>query len=215
MSRGISDMKKTLVTVGVVIGVAVMAFAQSKRSDLDRLVEYMTGSFSTAEQALKDPAFYDIRLVMAPIWKARSDGRWLYVEQASASRMNKPYRQRVYHVTKVNDTTFRCDVYDIEGRERFAGKWSDTNFMMQLPPDSLISRDGCEIILYKVNDTLFEGGTSGDGCRTNYRDAHFRTSEVRVTPSMFYRWDRGYGEDNSQMWGATEGGYEFRREGGR
>lgn len=208
-----STMQKSI--CGIVLLLSFVAVAGSTNAaDLDRLVQYMTGSFSSAEQAMNDPDFYDLRLVITPIWKSRTDGHWLYVEQSSASRMNKPYRQRVYHVTRVDDSTFRSDVYDIDGRKRFAGGWSDPNFMHQLTPDSLIAREGCSIFLYKTDDTIFEGSTEGDNCLTNYRDAVYRTSEVQITPSMLYRWDRGYDADGNQVWGAVKGGYEFRREGG-
>ena len=199
----------------IAVFTVIATIAPTHAADIDRLVGYMCGSFSSAEQAMADPDFYDLRLVITPIWKDRTDGHWLYVEQASASRMNEPYRQRVYHITKVDDTTFRSDVFDIEARERFVGAWSSPDFMGKLTPDSLVERDGCEIILYKVNDTLFEGGTEGSDCLTNYRDAVYRTSDLSVTPSMLYRWDRGYNADGQQLWGVVKGGYEFKREGGR
>ncbi len=208
-------MNKRLTLLTTLFTVLLASFGSVEAADLDRLVHYMCGSFSSAEQAMADPDFYDLRLVITPIWKSRTDGHWLYVEQASASRMNEPYRQRVYHVVKVDDTTFRSDVYDIDGRKRFAGGWSDPDFMNQLTPDSLNQREGCSIMLYKVDDTLFEGGTEGDDCLTNYRDAVYRTSDVRVTPSMLYRWDRGYNTNGEQIWGVVKGGYEFKREGGR
>jgi hypothetical protein len=210
--RGSIHMNKFLIAIVLILASLVASAAPSQAADIDRLVGYMCGSFSSAEQAMADPDFYDLRLVITPIWKSRSDGHWLYVEQASASRMNKPYRQRVYHITRVDDTTFRSDVFDIEERERFVGAWSDPNFMEELAPDSLIEREGCAIILYKVDDTLFEGGTRGTGCLTNYRDAVYRISDMKVTPSMLYRWDRGYSAEGEQLWGAVTGGYEFKRE---
>ena len=42
----------------------------------------MTGTFSTAVQATEDPEFFDLSLHIKPIWTDRTDGRWLYVEQA-------------------------------------------------------------------------------------------------------------------------------------
>ncbi len=67
--------------------------------DLQDLARYMTGSFSSAQQAAQDTAFLDIRLEAWPLWEHRDDGIWLYVEQADAGALDTPYRQRVYRLT--------------------------------------------------------------------------------------------------------------------
>ena len=75
--------------------------------DIAVLTDFMVGSFSSAKQAEKDPEnFRDIRLEMARIWPDRDDGVWLYVEQAVATSLARPYRQRVYRLTANADA--RC-----------------------------------------------------------------------------------------------------------
>ena len=62
---------------------------RSTQGSLDQLAAWMTGTFSSASQAAADPAhFFDIRLIMVPIWEdlAQGDERWLYVEQAAIDR---------------------------------------------------------------------------------------------------------------------------------
>ena len=83
-----------VVCVLILLALAVPASAD----ELDTLVEWMTGSFSSQAQAQADERYYDIRLEMVPIWTDRDDGRWLYVEQAAASALERPYRQRIYRV---------------------------------------------------------------------------------------------------------------------
>ena len=74
------------------------------KSPTGMLAEWMSGSFSSAAQAADDPEnYFDIRLEMVPIWSERSDGPWLYVEQAAASALDRPYRQRVYHLVETED----------------------------------------------------------------------------------------------------------------
>ena len=68
--------------------------AERPDSDFATLVDWMTGSFSSQAQSLEDEEYFDIRLEMVAIWPMRSDGLWLYVEQASASALDRPYRQR-------------------------------------------------------------------------------------------------------------------------
>lgn len=47
-------------------------------------------SLNSGEQARADSSYFDIRLVMEPIWEDRTDGRWLYVEQAVAGHEVRP-----------------------------------------------------------------------------------------------------------------------------
>ena len=62
------------------------------------LARLLVGSYSSGAQAAADAEFKNIELHMARIWPGRSDGAWLYVEQASAEARGKPYRQRVYRL---------------------------------------------------------------------------------------------------------------------
>ena len=55
---------------------------------------WMAGSYSSAAQSQSDSEYKNIVLHMKPIWMDRTDGRWLYVEQAMQEAADKPYRQR-------------------------------------------------------------------------------------------------------------------------
>ena len=96
-------MKKSVLILGAVLLVGTTAGAGEP--DLAVLIDWMTGSFSSAAQAEADSAYYDIRLEMAPIWTDRDDAAWLYAEQAVAGMTDRPYRQRVYKVTATEDAT--------------------------------------------------------------------------------------------------------------
>ncbi len=178
--------------------------------DLQQLISYMSGSFSSREQSELDTNYYDIRLEMIPIWTERYDGYWLYVEQAVAGYEDKPYRQRVYHVTQPTDTSFVSEVYTIPEPLRFAQKYDDPDFFTSMTPDSLELRDGCAIHMRKVGDQ-FVGSTIDKDCESDLRGASFATSEVRVTGTFLYSWDRGYDSDGNQVWGAEDGGYRFNK----
>lgn len=184
---------------------------RKNRADLTDLYDWMTGSFSSQEQSVRDSAFYDIRLEMVPIWKERSDARWLYVEQAVATSVDEPYRQRVYRVSQIDDTTYRSDVYTIPDPMRFAGAWKEDQPLNELTPDSLELREGCSIIMVAEGDSAFVGGSVGEGCASDLRGAVYAVSEVRITGDGMVTWDRGFDAEANQVWGAETGGYEFRR----
>ena len=195
----------------IILLVCFATEAQSETADpaLDRLHDYLTGTFSSQAQSTADSNFFDIRLIMTDIWTGRDDGYWLYVEQATAVTPDKPDRQRIYHLHRRDDSTLVSDVYTFTEPLRFAGHWVRDDFPSPLTPDSLELRTGCTILLRAVNDTLFVGGTEGERCESNLRGASYAASEVRITPNVLLSWDRGYDSAGVQVWGARTGGYRF------
>jgi len=182
-----------------------------KQPDINALVALMEGSFSSEEQSLNDSDYYDIRLYMKKIWTDRTDGRWLYVEQAAAQMEDKPYRQRVYRVDQQKDGSFISEVYELEDPLRFAGEWKSDKPLSQLSPDSLKKKDGCTVYLTLADDGSFKGGTQGMDCLSELRGATYATSEVRIDTEGLKTWDRGYDKEGKQVWGAEKGGYIFKR----
>lgn len=181
--------------------------------DLHTLTQWMTGSFSSAEQALTDPDnYFDIRLKMMPIWRERADGPWLYVEQAAAGKLDKPYRQRVYHLVAREDGAIESVVYTLPGEPlRFAGAWRNPARFDAFSPRDLERREGCKLVLRRQADGRFVGSTLGRKCASDLRGASYATSEAIITPTMLISWDRGFDAEGRQVWGVTEGGYMFKK----
>ncbi|MBP7867753.1 MAG: chromophore lyase CpcT/CpeT [Acidobacteria bacterium] len=185
---------------------------EKQKKDLRRLAEWMCGSYDSAEQAAADPEnFKDIRLRMVRIWTSRTDGYWLYVEQALVAKQDQPYRQRVYHLTAEPDGALASRVFEMEDPLRFAGQWKRENPLEDLTPDQLKERPGCAIFLKVQPDGAFAGSTRGSECLSEHKGARFATSDVRITPDTLTSWDRGYDKDGKQVWGAEKGGYVFRK----
>ena len=149
---------------------------------------------------------------MARIWRDRDDGVWLYVEQAVATSLDQPYRQRVYRLTGPRDGVFESEVYAIPEPLRFAGAWREERPLAGLTPDDLARRDGCTVYL-RWSDGAFEGSTREDACSSTLRGASYATSAVRAFADRLESWDRGFDADGNQVWGAEKGGYVFRKEG--
>jgi len=191
--------------------VAAPAAAGGAADDLDLLVSWMTGSFSSAEQAASDTNYYDIRLEMVRVWPRRTDGRWLYVEQAVAGHEEKPYRQRVYRVTAEAGGVFSSAVFALSDPLRFAGEWKKPEPLAALSPDSLEVREGCAVILRRVSEAAFAGSTVDKQCTSDLRGASYAISQVRVTSEGLVTWDRGFDAEGNQVWGSTDAGYIFKR----
>ncbi|MEM7228750.1 MAG: chromophore lyase CpcT/CpeT [Planctomycetota bacterium] len=179
------------------------------------LVSAMTGWFDSSAQELADPDnYFNIRLVMTPVWTAREDGAWLYVEQAAASALDRPYRQRMYHVHRDASGQLRSDVYALPGEPLdYAGAYREPSRFDGMTPSDLAIREGCAILLDAVADGSFVGATVDAECTSSLRGATYATSEVTITADELMSWDRGWNDQHEQVWGATAGGYRFVKHG--
>ena len=185
--------------------------APASAGDLDTLHEWMIGSFSSEAQAAEVEGYFDIRLEVVPIWTDREDGPWLYVEQAAASNLDRPYRQRVYHLSEEEDGALRSEVYALPEPLRFAGAWRDTTMLDGIGPGDLKVRAGCAVILRRATEERFEGSTVGKECTSTLRGASYATSKVIATAEGLESWDQGFAESGEQVWGAEDGPYLFLR----
>lgn len=203
-------MKKLFITA-TAICISLFASSQEKvdERDLLELRARMTGFFTSELQAKSDSDYYNVHLHMAAIWERSEDGYWLYVEQAIASALHKPYRQRIYHLYRQDDITLVSKVYELDSPLRFAGAYENPDLLKNIRKDSLIDRQGCAIYLHKDKDGNFSGSTLGKNCLSSLRGAAYATSEVMIFDDKLISWDRGWDKNNKQMWGALKGGYKF------
>jgi hypothetical protein len=216
-------MKLSLALLVLTIAVAVVtSFAADSTSyqALPLLADWMSGSFSSADQAASDTAFLDIRVQMMPIWRQLSSAMYMYVEQARADQLDLPYRQRVYRLTQIDDSTLSSQVFELKDRTKAIGAWRKfadgkvnpgLQYLNSLTPEDLQARDGCTIYLRIEGDSAFVGSTREQECKSNLRGASYATSEVRLTKDYMYTWDRGFDSTGTQVWGATKGGYMFKK----
>jgi len=72
--------------LNTIVALLMLSSHTVAQTELEELVSWKTGSFSSEEQAEADTTFFDIHLEMVKIWENRVDGHWIYVEQATASR---------------------------------------------------------------------------------------------------------------------------------
>ena len=191
--------------------ISLSALCQEKvdERDLLELKNRMEGAFTSELQAKSDSDYYNIHLHMVHIWQRSEDGYWLYVEQAIASALKKPYRQRIYHVYKQDDNTLVSKVFEINAPLRFAGAYANTDLLKGITKDSLIDRQGCSIFLHKDKDGNFSGSTPGKECLSSLRGSTYATSQVVIHEDKLVSWDRGWDKEDKQVWGAEKGGYLF------
>lgn len=196
--------------LGVLVG-ACRAPAPDAQRPSRILAGWMAGSFTSAEQHAAAAAdFFDIRLTMAPVWTERTDGPWLYVEQAVATAIDRPYRQRLYHLVDQTDGSVRSDVYTLPGDPMaWAGAHASPQRFDSMTPDQLQLRSGCSIVLRRVDERTWAGSTEGNGCASERSGAAYATAEVTLTEQGMATLDRGFDAAGKQVWGSTKGPYRF------
>ncbi len=204
-------MKKTMLLL--VLSAGLLLGCSSKKVDTvnpEQLSTIMTGHFTSKEQSEQDPEYYNISLHVSPIWK-NQDGQWLYVEQALTSTQNKPYRQRIYHIQKVNDSILKSTIYTIPEQADWVGKWDTPESFDSISPDQLEIREGCDVFLKKVSDKKYVGSTQGKNCSSSLNGASYATSIVEISSDQMISWDRGFDASGNHVWGAEKAGYVFKR----
>lgn len=179
--------------------------------DLDSLVKWLSGSFSSQRQSAVDTAYFHVDLHMGRIWNDRTDGIWMIVEQAMAKSPQAPYRQRVYNIKRVEENMIELIVYAWKDPKRVIGGWKDASLVADLSPADLTLRRGCEVYLQR-DEFKFLGGTHGTACSSDIRGASYATSEVQIADKIIASWDRGYAATGDQVWGAVKGPYYFLRQ---
>ncbi|MEM9391643.1 MAG: chromophore lyase CpcT/CpeT, partial [Bacteroidota bacterium] len=188
-----------------------LACQTEDEKNLDLLESYLVGSFNSREQWLRDSSYFNIHLNVSPIWENKGyDGRWLYVEQAAASQLDFPYRQRVYRLSINEAKEYVSAIYLIKDPIRFAGDYKLDNPLSGLTPDSLELKIGCEVILQRTENG-FEGQTGVRTCNSELRGASYATSKVVLTATQLTSWDQGFNASGEQVWGAEKGPYIFKR----
>lgn len=180
------------------------------QKELSKLAQMMTGTFSSEDQAKEDSSFYNINLVMFPIWEDDKSAKWLYVEQAATNTIDKPYRQRVYKLTINQNHIFESSIFELAHPDKFIHAWTRPDIFKQINPDSLTPRQGCAVILKKANG-CYSGSTKDKDCKSTLRGAAYATSQVNVCPDQIISWDQGWDNNDQQVWGAEVKGYIFKR----
>ena len=183
---------------------------QTTDRELGNLALLMEGKFTSEAQSKSDTSYFNISLVMSPIWSDKKDGMWLYVEQAVASKLDKPYRQRIYHLQHPSKNIFTSDIYTIKDPLSFAGLQDDKIKRDKLKYDLIDLKEGCTVTLVYHNK-MYEGGTEGEKCPSDLRGAKYATTKIILKKGELDSWDRGFDATGKQVWGATKGGYIFIR----
>ena len=173
------------------------------------LANFLIGYFTSAEQAKNDKDFFNIELRIVPVWPHRTDGPWMYVEQADAKTPEKPYRQRLYRL-EMQGEKYVSHIYTLKGDPlRFASDWKKPIPLGSASLADIEERKGCAVIMTRNSAGNYVGATAERACSSDLRGASYASSIVDVSPTLLNSWDQGYNAEGKQVWGSTKGPYMF------
>ena len=179
-----------------------------KENLLEKFCTYLKGEYNSSAQNSQDTNYFNISLIMFPIWEKETDAKYFYVEQAMVGKEDKPYRQRVYKVYQTSPNTIVSAIYTIKKQEEFVKLQENTKKQKALKKEDVDYKEGCDVFL-EYDGTRFYGGTTDKKCLSSLRGAKYTTTEVQVFEDKLISWDRGFTENGIHAWGATAGGYVF------
>jgi hypothetical protein len=204
---------RTSLLIAALLGVlpAAAPAADAVVPAVDRLATRMCGNFSNATQARSDFSYRDVVLHIVRIWPERSDGPWLYLEQALADAPAQPYRQQIYHLVAARDGVIDVRVLKLSDPVALTAAWRDPARFASLTPEKLIDCAGCAMQLKVLADGSIQGATVGCACASELSSAAYATTDLTVTEQGLVFWDRGFTSTGLQVWGPANSGYEFKR----
>jgi CpeT protein len=209
-----SEARGRVIVRAIVCGSAFLIATGAVRADggnlLDDYLRLQVGTFNSAAQAARDPAYGDATWYIAEIWTGRGTGeRWIYSESWMKDAP-APYMQRVSRLT-VDGGSIVARRYSIAEAARFVGAWHDRGRIATLEAADLTEMVGCDAVITRAGAGRFEGGTVGDHCRNSYKGATYAISRLVLTADGMVNWDRGFDAEGDLRWGPASGGYELRR----
>jgi hypothetical protein len=203
---------------------ATQAAAQAGRdADVEQLADWLAGEFDTFAQVAADEtaqaAYRHDRVVLrvvpvtVPGFFDAPGQRTIYLEQAAAATPQRPYRQGVYTIRRV-DGRIVTQTWRLREPAAFAGATSDHVRLAGLKPEMLTHLEGCDVAWTRVDERLFHGEMGQTrSCRIARNGGTWMTALNELTPSVTITLDRGFDEGGAQRWGPPAGvpGHMFTR----
>lgn len=186
-------------------------------SYLDELAALSVGSFTTADQSARDERYGVAESEIVRIWADRTDGVWLYQEQAflgdrpdtvDPAAKERPYFARVIRNVETAPGVVRRTVHKLRNADAARGVWRTPAPLAGLSPDDLEPSE-CTIMAHRIAEGFWR--SESEKCPNAYKGADYALSLSIVTDGAYANWDRGLRADGGHVWGPEGGGYIFIR----
>ncbi|NQW30563.1 MAG: hypothetical protein HQ472_08625 [Ignavibacteria bacterium] len=184
----------------------VVSRAAAGDEDLDSLVNWLPGSYSSLVQHEMDSSFAHVVMKIVPVPSLASNTKvnWYYMVQAMAHDSTNPYIQRVYSVRRVEEGMIEFKAFEFTSKEKKYEVAANIEALENLSMRQLRQKIGCEMY-FQMSDDGFIGGTHGTACRNE--NGVWVKSELTIRKDGMRIWNRGYDSTNELVWGDESKGY--------
>ncbi|ABW32426.1 chromophore lyase CpcT/CpeT [Acaryochloris marina] len=182
-------------------------------TDSYTLAKWLAAEFSNQAQAIENPPLYaHIQVSIRPLPRKLLTGYCLYLEQAYAFMLKKPYRTRVIHILEHKDSIL-IENYELHKKELFLGGTRDPLILNKISTEHLIKKEGCDMNVEWTGHSFVGTVVPGKSCKvvrngkTTYLDNSFE-----VDQNKFISIDRGRDPETDELiWGSIAGPFHFSR----
>jgi CpeT protein len=181
------------------------------RPGMEPLLSWLSGDFSSKEQAGYDSRFTSAELRLREIWPGYQGYRWVYAEQYLTLRSIRPFRQRIYRFSPAPDGRVLMAELTMPRAIDFAGAWRQPSLLDSLTPQQLSLRHGCEIWLSRTASGEYAGHTRVGHCATDFGGASTLVQHIWIGPNSIRLLDRAYDNQGGSRWGSPGEGYVYLR----
>ncbi len=183
-----------------------LAAQGSSDASIAEILKRLTGTFDSQEQAVRDAAFQNVRVVGVEVPRSRIGlgAKVVYIEEAEAGKPDRPFRQRFYLLVPGEDGSVSLRLYEPQQAILVAGKWRDPSDLALFGDRDLRERKGCTITLRR-GGSVWEGATAGSLCASSVRGATTTTSHLALHADRIEWWDRGFDASGRKVWGPSAG----------
>lgn len=185
--------------------------------DVEDVASRLVGVMDSSNHAMRDRDFVDVRITQCRVRVVDAPGYltensvFLYVEQALSTALVRPYRQRFGRIAPGRSAeTVTSSVY-IPG----VSPVSLIGFCAKPESERIVTMaelgaSDCSVYLQRYGN-LWAGSTPERGCPNDFNGAKWATSEVVLRKDGMVSWDRGWDDAGNHIWGASTGGYHFKK----
>jgi hypothetical protein len=178
--------------------------------DLEILAAFLEGTWDTVPQAEKQGVSIPMRLRFARLWPERSGEYWFYAEYVNPADERQVLRQRIFRWTRDGER-IESLLYRLPGdAASFAGEWRKARPFERVDPAGLREAEGCRSLWTRQMESVYAGGTLGNGCRGDRPEVRHEHSDFYVSSTSIRGWIRGLDASGKQVEGPI-GPSEFRK----
>jgi hypothetical protein len=180
---------------------------------VEEIAARLEGVMDTSAQARVKPNAPNVRMTTCRIQVLNAnatDATFLYQEQAMATNLGKPYRQRFLQLTPSRSSQMVRSLAFRPPNPAALINFCDRANRDRIVNASDLGTPVCTVFL-KRSGERYIGNTPADGCPANVRGAVRITNHIVLHTDGMDTWDRGYDANGKQVWGAKAESYQFRR----